>query len=33
LGEAFQNGGIAAIYLPRLKEEFYRLESNEPVIL
>jgi archaemetzincin len=29
LGEAFRNGGMAAIYLPRLKEEFYRLESNE----
>jgi archaemetzincin len=29
LGEAFRNGRIAAIYLPRLKEEFYGLKPNE----
>jgi archaemetzincin len=28
-GEAFSNGIIAAIYLPRLKQEFYGLEPNE----
>lgn len=28
-GEAYNNGNIAAIYLPRLKQEFYGLEANE----
>jgi archaemetzincin len=28
-GEAFQNGTIAVIYLPRIKQEFYGLKSNE----
>ncbi len=28
-GEAHDNGKIAAIYLPRLKQEFYGLEPNE----
>lgn len=28
-GEAYSDGKIAAIYLPRLKQEFYGLEPNE----
>jgi archaemetzincin len=28
-GEAFSNGLIAVVYLPRLKQEFYGLEPNE----
>jgi archaemetzincin len=30
-GEAHDNGKIAAIYLPRLKQEFYGLEPNEQI--
>jgi predicted Zn-dependent protease len=29
LGEAFGNGRIAAIYLPRIKENFYVLKPNK----
>jgi archaemetzincin len=30
-GEAYKGGRVAAIYLPRLRQEFYGLESNELV--
>jgi len=30
-GEAYKGGRIAAIYLPRLRQEFYGLESNKLV--
>ena len=30
-GEAFKEGRVAAIYLPRLRQEFYGLESNKLV--
>jgi hypothetical protein len=30
-GEAYKGRRIAAIYLPRLRQEFYGLESNELV--
>lgn len=30
-GEAHLGGQVAAIYLPRLRAEFYNLESDEPV--
>lgn len=29
LGEAYCNGRIAVIYLPRIKQEFYGLNPNE----
>ena len=29
LGEAYRNGRIAAIYLPRIKQEFYGLNPNQ----
>jgi archaemetzincin len=31
LGEAYIDGSITAIYLPRLRQEFYGLELNEPL--
>ena len=30
-GEAYREGRVAAIYLPRLRQEFYGLESNKLV--
>ncbi len=30
-GEAYKGGRVAAIYLPRLRQEFYGLESNKLV--
>jgi archaemetzincin len=30
-GEAYRGGRVAAIYLPRLRQEFYNLESNKLV--
>ena len=29
LGEAFPEGGLGAVYLPRIKEEFYGLKPND----
>ena len=29
LGEAFHKGGLGAIYLPRIKQEFYGLKPND----
>jgi predicted Zn-dependent protease len=33
LGEAYLGGSVTAIYLPRLRQEFYGLEINEPPLL
>jgi archaemetzincin len=29
LGEAYPNGGLGTVYLPRIKEEFYGLKPND----
>jgi len=32
-GQAHMNGKVAAVYLPRLRQEFYGLEENENLFL